>query len=62
MKVLWNIDFLWRAISVAHNVQPGLPCIVVSETTTAGNGKSPFQRVLTPLGLLWVDPGDLVYP
>jgi hypothetical protein len=62
MMILWKLDFQARCMGVELRVQPGLPCIVVSETTTAGNGKSPFQRVLTPLGLWWADPGDLIYP
>lgn len=58
-KILWKVDFVERAIGVAHRVQPGLLCIVVSERTTAGNGKAPYQRVLTSLGLWWADPTDL---
>ena len=58
-KILWKLDFVEREIGVAFYVQPGLPCVVTSEMTTAGNGKSPFQQVLTSLGLWWADPSDL---
>jgi hypothetical protein len=59
-KILWRIDYVAKEMGVAHYVQPGMLCIVVEETTTAGNGKAVFQCVLTPLGLWYADPSDLV--
>jgi hypothetical protein len=60
LKILWDLNFDARSIGIAHRVQSGEPCIVVSEVAYAGNGKAPYQCVLTSVGLWWADPADLV--